>query len=78
MLGTIKLPKNMKLISGNLPESNYESDRPAKSSKSSQLSKSSKKVANIDRIDSILDEIVEVNEPDRDELQNSANKRQHR
>jgi hypothetical protein len=69
MLGTIKLPKNMKLISGNLPESNYESDRP---------SKSSKKNTNVDRIESILDEIVEVNEPDRDDNQNSANKRQHR
>jgi hypothetical protein len=30
MLGTIKLPKNMKLISGNLPESNYESDKEKK------------------------------------------------
>jgi len=31
MLGTIKLPKNMKLITGTLPESNYESDRPKRS-----------------------------------------------
>jgi hypothetical protein len=51
MLGTIKLPKNMKLISGNLPESNYDSDRP---------SKSSKKGTKIEKNDSYLDEIVEV------------------
>jgi hypothetical protein len=66
MLGTIKLPKNMKLISGHLPESNYESDKPAKPSK---------KVPITDRIDSVLDEIVEVIEPDRDDNQNSPNKR---
>jgi len=28
LLGTIKLPMNMKLINQNLPGSNYESDQP--------------------------------------------------
>jgi hypothetical protein len=28
MLGTIKLPNNMRLIQGNLPSSNYEEDKP--------------------------------------------------
>ena len=30
LLGTIKLPVNMKMISQNLPGSNYESDKPRK------------------------------------------------
>ena len=30
MLGTIKMPMNMKLIHENLPSSNYESDKPKK------------------------------------------------
>jgi len=33
MLGTIKLPGNMKLIQGNLPGSNYETDKPKKEKK---------------------------------------------
>jgi len=33
MLGTIKLPNNMKLIQGNLPSSNYETDKPKKEKK---------------------------------------------
>jgi hypothetical protein len=33
MLGTIKMPMNMKLIQENLPSSNYESDRPKKQKK---------------------------------------------
>jgi len=27
MLGTIRLPQNLKLLKSNLPESNYETDR---------------------------------------------------
>ena len=30
MLGTIKLPQNMKLMQNNLPSANYKSDRPKK------------------------------------------------
>ena len=35
MLGTIKLPSNMKFISDSLPESNYDSDKESKKSKRS-------------------------------------------
>ena len=38
MLGTIKLPNNMKLIQGNLPSSNYEEDK-AKKEKSMRTDK---------------------------------------
>jgi hypothetical protein len=33
MLGTIKMPMNMKLIQEKLPSSNYESDKPKKAKK---------------------------------------------
>ena len=48
MLGTIKLPNNMKLIQGNLPSSNYETDKPKKEKKS--------------RKDDELDQILEEND----------------
>ena len=63
MLGTIKLPKNMKLITGTLPESNYESDRPKRS-------KNDK--SEIRRNDSVLDEIAEDKEEDQDNLLSGA------
>lgn len=59
MLGTIKLPKNMKLISGNLPESNYETDRPKRSKKDNQ---NQIRAGN----DSVLDEIIEDGEEDQE------------
>jgi hypothetical protein len=37
MLGTIKMPMNMKLIQENLPSSNYESDRPKKQKKEEMI-----------------------------------------
>ena len=46
MLGTIKLPNNMKLIQGNLPSSNYETDKPKKE----------KKLRKDDELDQILEE----------------------
>ena len=33
LLGTIRLPNNMNMIHGNLPRSNYETDRPPKEKK---------------------------------------------
>ena len=61
MLGTIKLPLNMKMLTGKLPGSQYESDKPV-------VPKSSKKRhAN----DSILDEIEEERD-DNDHVQQSA------
>lgn len=74
MLGTIKLPKNMKLISGNLPESNYESDRPKKS-------KNDERSQIRGNADSVLDEIVEDKEEDQENLASglqSANRRNYR
>jgi len=57
MLGTIKLPQNMKLIQGNLPQSDYDSDRENKKDGGSAL-KPKKMTSTDDR----LDEITEVNE----------------
>ena len=61
MLGTIKLPKNMKLITGTLPESNYESDRPKRSKNDERR-----------RNDSVLDEIAEDKEEDQDNVMSGA------
>lgn len=33
MLGTIKVPLNMNLLHGNLPQSNYETDKPKRDKK---------------------------------------------
>lgn len=61
MLGTIKLPLNMKMLTGKLPGSQYESDKPV-------VPKSTKKrQAN----DSILDEIEEERD-DNDYVLQSA------
>jgi hypothetical protein len=64
MLGTIKLPLNMKLLTGKLPGSQYESDNHA------PKSSTKKRTGN----DSILDEIEEVHEDHDNHLQ-SAQKR---
>jgi hypothetical protein len=49
MLGTIKMPLNMKLLSGKLPESQYDTDKPKKEKKKGGR-------------DSVLDEIEEVHD----------------
>ena len=66
MLGTIKLPKNMKLISGNLPESNYDSDRPKKQKKDPL--NNNIRYGN----DSVLDEILEDKEDEDQEIANQG------
>lgn len=77
MLGTIKLPKNMKLISGNLPESNYESDKEKKQKKQKRKDIDS---SHIIRPDSMLDEIAEDKEAEDQEIGGiqSSNRRQYR
>jgi hypothetical protein len=56
----------MKLLSGKLPESNYDTDKP--------VEKSIKKKGG----DIILDEIEEVNEFENENILHSGQKRQHR
>ena len=74
MLGTIKLPHNMKLIQGNLPESNYDSDKESK--KDETPAYKAKKLLNSD---DPLDEIAEVNEIDVPaSVQPSGRKRNYR
>ena len=76
MLGTIKLPKNMKLISGNLPESNYDSDREKKQKKTKKEVDLTHKI----RPESMLDEIAEDKEAEDQDVQGvqSSNRRQYR
>lgn len=61
MLGTIKLPSNLKLISDNLPGSNYDSDKsdkdPPSSTKKVKINKPKRQSPDLG-----LDEIKEVNE----------------
>ena len=57
MLGTIKLPNNMKLMQNNLPSSNYKTDRPKKKKQ--------------DEI-KILDQIKEEPETNRDHYVSSS------
>lgn len=57
MLGTIKLPSNLKLISSKLPESQYEDF----SSDDDQKQKGKKVIKKVKQIDD-LDEIIEENE----------------
>jgi hypothetical protein len=66
----------MKLLSGKLPESNYDTDKQEKQEKAAEkrVEKSSKKKAK----DMILDEIEEVNEFDNEHILHSGQKRQHR
>lgn len=62
MLGTIKVPLNMKKLQAELPNSNYESDRPKREKKASQS-------------DPILDDIAEADEqaegPQRERVRES-------
>ena len=58
MLGTIKLPNNMKLIQGNLPTSNYQTDnKKRKGKKDKELTQidSRKELAQIEEEEGILE-----------------------
>lgn len=72
MLGTIKLPHNLKLIQGNLPGSDYDSD---KQKKEDLNALNMKKMGSSDEP---LDEIGEVNEEEPLGVLSSARKRNYR